>query len=76
MADFICKKCGYIYSEKDGCEEIFEAKIENELVKGYIRDQGAKCETMGVIPGTKWEDVHEDFKCPMCGAGKSDFEPK
>ncbi len=23
--------------------------------------------------GTEWEDVTEDFECPLCGAGKDDF---
>ena len=27
----------------------------------------------GVAPGTKWEDVPEDFICPVCGVGKDDF---
>ncbi|EDN66491.1 Rubredoxin-type Fe(Cys)4 protein [Beggiatoa sp. PS] len=25
-------------------------------------------------PGTRWEDVPEDWLCPECGVGKSDFE--
>ncbi|MFQ7090037.1 MAG: rubredoxin, partial [Dorea sp.] len=24
-------------------------------------------------PGTKWEDVPEDFECPLCSAGKDQF---
>ena len=28
----------------------------------------------GIPPGTRWEDVPEDWICPDCGAGKSDFE--
>lgn len=27
----------------------------------------------GVEPGTKWEDVPEDWVCPLCGVGKDDF---
>jgi rubredoxin len=27
----------------------------------------------GVAPGTKWADVPDDWVCPDCGAGKSDF---
>ena len=23
----------------------------------------------GIAPGTKWEDVPEDFECPLCSAG-------
>jgi len=29
----------------------------------------------GVAPGTAFEDLPEDWTCPMCGAEKADFEP-
>ncbi|HAY99063.1 MAG TPA: rubredoxin, partial [Mesotoga sp.] len=29
----------------------------------------------GVDPGTTFEDVPEDWVCPLCGASKDDFEP-
>ena len=28
----------------------------------------------GIEPGTRWEDVPEDWVCPDCGVGKEDFE--
>ena len=24
----------------------------------------------GIAPGTKWEDIPEDFECPLCSVGK------
>ncbi len=27
----------------------------------------------GITPGTKFEDLPEDFVCPLCGAGKEQF---
>jgi rubredoxin len=27
----------------------------------------------GIAPGTRWEDVPEDWSCPDCAAGKADF---
>ena len=27
----------------------------------------------GIAPGTKWEDVPEDFECPLCNVGKDEF---
>jgi rubredoxin len=30
----------------------------------------------GIAPGTKFEDISEDWVCPVCGAPKSDFEKK
>lgn len=28
----------------------------------------------GIAPGTRWEDVPEDWVCPDCGTSKADFE--
>jgi rubredoxin len=27
----------------------------------------------GIAPGTKWEDVPDDFECPLCSVGKDQF---
>jgi rubredoxin-NAD+ reductase len=27
----------------------------------------------GIAPGTKWEDVPDEWMCPDCGAGKEDY---
>lgn len=27
----------------------------------------------GIEPGTKFEDLPEDFVCPLCGVGKDEF---
>ena len=42
---------------------------------GYIYDPVKGDPEHGVAPGTKWEDVHEDWLCPTCGIGKDMFEP-
>lgn len=28
----------------------------------------------GIAPGTKFEDVPDDWVCPLCGVPKSEFE--
>ena len=33
--------------------------------KGFVVD--------GIKPGTAFEDVPENWKCPVCGASKGDF---
>ena len=40
-------------------------------VCGYIYDEAAGDPDNGIDPGTKWEDVPEDFLCPLCGVGKT-----
>lgn len=40
---------------------------------GFIYDEKEGYPEAGIKPGTRWEDIPEDFICPICGAGKSDF---
>lgn len=41
---------------------------------GYVYDPEQGDPDNDVDPGTKWEDVPDDWECPVCGAGKDDFE--
>ena len=43
---------------------------------GYVYDPALGDPDNGVDPGTAWEDVPEDWECPVCGATKEDFEPE
>ena len=42
-------------------------------VCGYVYDEVAGDPEHGVAPGTKWEDVSEEYVCPLCGVGKDMF---
>ena len=42
-------------------------------VCGYVYDEAMGEAEHGVAPGTKWENVDEDFVCPLCGVGKDQF---
>lgn len=42
-------------------------------VCGYVYDEAAGDPDNGIAPGTPWEDVPDDFTCPLCGVGKEDF---
>ena len=44
------------------------------LVCGYEYDPEAGDPDNGVEPGTAFEDVPDDWVCPVCGAGKEEFE--
>ena len=41
---------------------------------GYEYDEEVGAEDLGIAPGTKFEDLPEDFACPLGGAGKEVFE--
>ena len=40
-------------------------------VCGYIYDEAAGDPDNGIAPGTKWEDLPDDFECPLCGVGRT-----
>lgn len=42
---------------------------------GYEYDPANGDPDSNVAPGTAWENVPEDYVCPVCGAGKDSFEP-
>lgn len=43
-------------------------------VCGYIYDPEAGDPDNGVAPGTPFEELPDDWTCPLCGAEKSEFE--
>ena len=40
---------------------------------GYVYDEELGLPEAGIAPGTKFEDLPEDFECPLCGASKDQF---
>jgi len=44
------------------------------LVCGYIYDPAEGDSDSGIESGTKFEDIPDDWVCPLCGVPKSDFE--
>ena len=41
---------------------------------GWIYDPAIGDPENGVAAGTAFENLPEDWVCPLCGAGKEDFE--
>jgi len=44
------------------------------VICGFIYEEEKGLPDQGIAPGTRWDDVPENFKCPFCGATKNDFE--
>ena len=40
---------------------------------GWEYDEELGCPEDGIAPGTKWEDLPEDFQCPICRVAKGMF---
>ena len=43
------------------------------LACGHVYDEAAGSPEHGIPPGTRWEDLPEDWDCPFCGAEKMHF---
>jgi rubredoxin len=44
------------------------------IVCGYIYDPVEGDPDSGIEPGTAFEDIPDDWQCPVCGITKRDFE--
>ena len=65
------------------CHKQHKKKLEGFQMKkyvcsicGYIYDPEKGDPDNGIAPGTKFEDLPDDWVCPLCGAGKDEFEPE
>jgi len=61
----------YIADKKEEKVKMDKYKCE---VCGYIYDPEKGDPDGGIKPGTKFEDVPDDWTCPVCGADKSQFK--
>ena len=62
-----------------GYKEFFKMKEgEKGMYKcmacGYVYDPEIGDPDSGIAPGTKFEDIPDDWVCPLCGVGKDMFE--
>ena len=44
------------------------------VICGFVYDEAKGYPDEGIAPGTKWDDVPENWQCPECGATKEDFD--
>ena len=45
------------------------------LICNHIYDPALGDPDSGIVPGTPFAKIPEDWICPDCGASKADFEP-
>lgn len=41
---------------------------------GFVYDEDIGCPEDEIAPGTAWENIPDDFVCPLCGVGKDEFD--
>ena len=44
------------------------------VICGFIYDEAGGVRDDGILPGTRWEDLAEEWECPDCGISKADFD--
>lgn len=44
------------------------------VVCGFVYDEAKGLPEDGFPPGTRFEDLPDDWMCPDCGVSKADFE--
>lgn len=69
----------YLGDHEEKSQEDAEPKAEKQLyqctVCGFIYDPEIGDPDSGIAPGTDFEDIPEDWMCPVCGVTKQDFKP-
>ncbi|MGZ7109088.1 MAG: rubredoxin [Methanobacterium sp.] len=45
------------------------------IVCGYVYDPDEGDSISGIEPGTSFDDLPDEWVCPLCGVGKDQFEP-
>jgi rubredoxin len=58
----------------NGGNEMSDYKLFICVQCGFEYDEAKGWPEDGIAPGTRWDDIPEDWSCPDCGAAKSDFE--
>jgi len=73
---FSPKNAPTYYKMIDKEKEKEKEKMDKYVCKicGYVYDPEAGDPDNGIKPGTKFEELPDDWVCPLCGASKSDFE--
>ena len=68
----------YLFSLYSKVTSLFSIRYILEIISlsdvcGYIYDPAVGDPDSGIAAGTAFEDIPEDWVCPVCGVTKSDF---
>jgi len=58
------------------CASVAETQLWICELCGYVYDPAEGDADGGVRPGIKFDDIPDDWTCPVCGASKDDFSPQ
>lgn len=66
-----------VVAEKEAADKPVDPGMQKYQcpVCGYIYDPAVGDPDSGIAPGTAFEDIPDDWVCPICGVSKDQFEP-
>ncbi len=70
------KESGIVFANDRSNQNIFVMKKYRCTVCDYIYDPEKGDPDAGIAPGTPFEQLDDDWRCPICGVGKDMFEPE
>ncbi len=68
------KTAPHYIKEEPAKKEVGKMKKYRCKICGYVYEPDKGDPDGGIKPGTAFEDIPDDWVCPVCGAAKSDFE--
>jgi rubredoxin len=57
----------------DAVSDVIEYKSWVCLICGWIYNEEEGLPDEGIAPGTRFADIPEDWRCPLCDVSKSEF---
>ena len=71
----VSRACSTGFSNKKGQTSKKEKDMKKYVCDtcGWEYDPEVGYPEGGIEPGTAFEDLPDDFECPLCGVGKSEF---
>ena len=74
-ARYLCVVFEPLYPVQKVPNMVITAPIDQYVcdVCGWEYDEEKGYPEGGIAPGTKWEDIPDDFECPLCSVGKDQF---
>ena len=79
-----CRECGGDFTQSRAAAHRNQLAHKHEgseavakwecIICGFIYHEVLGDPDSGIAPGTRWEDIPDDWQCPDCGVGKADFQ--
>ncbi len=56
------------------CQGDYAVKRWECQICGFVYEEARGLPEEGIAPGTRWEDISDDWVCPDCGTSKREFK--